>query len=147
MMAWVENNVDPPPPTEYSVEKGQVKIPLSSGARKGIQPVVELFVDESKLTRAAPGEKKEFRVKVQAPDVLGHTVALEWDPLGVGEYTKLDIQPGPEITFEMPHTYDEPGVYFAGVRAASHRSGDTKTDIALAWNLDRVRVVVECCRM
>jgi hypothetical protein len=142
MMAWAENNVDPPPPTEYSVENGQVKIPLSAEARKGIQPVVELFVDESKLTRAALGEKKEFRVKVQVPDGLGHIVALEWDPLGVGEYTKLDIQPGPEISFEMSYTYDEPGVYFAGVRAASHRSGDTETDIALAWNLDRVRVVV-----
>ncbi|SPJ78330.1 uncharacterized protein FTOL_06719 [Fusarium torulosum] len=143
MVAWVENNVDPPPPTEYSVEKGQVNNSPSAEARKGIQPVVELFVDESKVTRAAPGEKQEFRVKAQVPGGIGYIVALEWDPLGVGEYTKLDIQSGPEIAFETSYTYDEPGVYFAGVRAASHRSMKTETDIALAWNLDRVRVVIE----
>jgi hypothetical protein len=143
MVAWVENNVDPPPPTEYSIEKGQIKIPSSAESRKGIQPVVELFVDESKVTRGTPGKKQEFRVKAQVPDGLGYVVALEWDPLGVGEYTKLDVQPGPEIAFKTSHTYDEPGVYFAGVRAASHRNMKTETDIALAWNLDRVRVVIE----
>ncbi|KAM0345707.1 hypothetical protein ACHAPU_006362 [Fusarium lateritium] len=147
MMVWVEHNVDPPKPTKYIVEKGQVKLPSSATARRGIQPVVELLVDQSKLIRIAPGETEEFRVKVQVPDGVGQIVALEWDPLGVGEYAKQDIQAGPEIEFGISYAYEEPGIYFAGVRAASHRDGDTETNVALAWNLDRVRVIVECCRL
>ncbi|RBR08942.1 uncharacterized protein FIESC28_10122 [Fusarium coffeatum] len=143
MMAWVENNVTPPTPTNYTVVEGQVKVPLSVSARKGIQPVVELFVDNSKRAHVAPGEIKEFHVKAQVPDGVGQIVALEWDPLGIGEYTKIDIDVGPEVDLRFSCAYKRPGVYFAGVRAASHRDGNTETEIALAWNLDRVRVVVE----
>jgi hypothetical protein len=143
LVAWVENNVNPPTPTNYSVVQGQVEVPLSASVRKGIQPVVELFVDNSKRTQVAPGETKEFHVKVQVPDGVGQIVALEWDPLGIGEYTKQDIDVGPKIDLRLSYAYRNPGVYFAGVRAASHRDGNNKTRIALAWNLDRVRVVVE----
>lgn len=145
LMVWVENNINPPVPTNYTVVEGQVEVPLAASARKGIQPVVELFVDSSKRTQVAPGEKKEFHVKVQVPDGVGQIVALEWDPLGIGEYTKQDIDVGPEIDLRFSYAYKKPGVYFAGVRAASHRDGNTETNIALAWNLDRVRVVVEPC--
>ncbi|RFN54518.1 hypothetical protein FIE12Z_1173 [Fusarium flagelliforme] len=143
LMAWVENNVNPPTPTNYTVVEGQVEVPLSASARKGIQPVVELFVDNSKRTQVAPGETKEFHVKVQVPNGVGQIVALEWDPLGIGEYTKIDIDVGPEIDLRFSYAYRKSGVYFAGVRAASHRDGNNETKIALAWNLDRVRVVVE----
>ncbi|KAG5761636.1 hypothetical protein H9Q69_007207 [Fusarium xylarioides] len=68
LMAWVENNVTPPTPTNYTVVEGQVEVPLSASARKGIQPVVGLVVDDSKRTQVAPGEEKEFHVKVQVPD-------------------------------------------------------------------------------
>lgn len=145
LMAWVEDNVDPPTPTNYTVVEGQVKVPSSASARKGIQPVVELFVDNSKRTQVGPGQKKEFHVKVQVPDGVGQIVALEWDPLGIGEYIKKDINVGPEIDLRFSYAYEKPGVYFAGVRAASHRDGNTNTKIALTWNIDRVRVIVEPC--
>ncbi|CAG7559043.1 unnamed protein product [Fusarium equiseti] len=143
LMAWVENNINPPTPTNYTVVEGQVEVPLSASARKGIQPVVQLFVDNSKGTKVAPGEKKEFQVEAQVPDGVGQIVALEWDPLGIGEYTKQDINIGPKVDLRFSYAYKKPGVYFAGVRAASHRDGNNGTKIALAWNLDRVRVVVE----
>ena len=145
MMAWVEHNVVPPTPTNYTIVKGQVEVPLSASERKGIQPVVDLSVDNSKRTQIALGEIQEFHVKVQVPDGVGQIVALEWDPLGIGDYTKIDIDVGPEIDLRFSYAYKKPGVYFAGVRAASHRDGNTETNIALAWNLDRVRVVVEPC--
>lgn len=143
LVGWVENNIVPPTPTNYTVERGQVVIPSSASERKGIQPVVELSVDGYKRTQVAPGAKKEFHVKVQVPDGVGQIVALEWDPLGVGAYTKKEIVVGAEIDLRFSYAYEKPGVYFAGVRAASHRDGNSKTEIALAWNLDRVRVVVE----
>jgi hypothetical protein len=145
LMAWVENNVNPPTPTNYTVVEGQVEVPSSASARKGIQPVVELLVDDSKRTQVAPGEYKEFHVNVQVPDGIGQIVALEWDPLGTGEYIKKDIEMGPGIDLRFSYAYRKPGVYFAGIRAASHRDGNTETEIGLAWNLDRVRVVVESC--
>ncbi|KAJ4253818.1 hypothetical protein NW762_010213 [Fusarium torreyae] len=143
LVEWVEKEVKPPTPTNYTINNGQVEVPSSAAARKGIQPVVDLFVDNSKGTQVSPGESKEFHVKVQVPDGVGQIVALEWDPLGVGEYTKKEIGVGAEIDLKFLHAYEKPGVYFAGIRAASHRDGNAKTNIALAWNLDRVRVVVE----
>ncbi|KAM0547305.1 hypothetical protein ACHAPJ_010440 [Fusarium lateritium] len=143
LVEWVENRVKPPAPTNYTINNGQVEVPSSAAARKGIQPVVDLFVDNSKGTQVSPRESKEFHVKVQVPDGVGQIVALQWDPLGVGEYTKKEIPVGTEINLNFSYAYEKPGVYFAGVRAASHRDGNTKTNIALAWNLDRVRVVVK----
>ncbi|KAF5650472.1 hypothetical protein F25303_4356 [Fusarium sp. NRRL 25303] len=49
LMVWVENNVTPTNSTV--VVERQVEVPLSASARKGIQPVVELFVDASKRTQ------------------------------------------------------------------------------------------------
>ncbi|KAF4971615.1 hypothetical protein FSARC_1614 [Fusarium sarcochroum] len=143
LVEWVENKVKPPTPTNYTINNGQLEVPSTATARKGIQPVVDIFVDNSKRTQLAPGESTEFHVKVQVPGGVGQIVALEWDPLGVGEYTKKEIEVGPEIDLNFSYTYETPGVYFAGVRAASHRNGNAETKIALAWNLDRIRVVVE----
>ncbi|KAF5684290.1 hypothetical protein FDENT_6795 [Fusarium denticulatum] len=71
LVVWVKNNVTPPTPTNYTVVEGRVEVPLSTSARKGIQPVVELFVDDSKRTQVAPGEKKEFHLKFQVLDSVG----------------------------------------------------------------------------
>lgn len=142
LSAWVEDGVVPPTPTNYTVEAGQVKVPSLASERNGIQPVVELLVDGGKRTQVSPRESKEFSVKVQVPNDIGQIVALEWDPLGVGEYTKKDIDVRSEVDLHFSYAYEEPGIYFASVRAASHREGNAETQIALAWNLDRVRVVV-----
>lgn len=145
MVVWVEKNVNPPTPTNYTVVEGQVEIPLSASACKGTQPVIELFVDGSQRTKVAPEEKKEFHAKVQVPNGVSQIVALEWDSLGIGEYTKSDIDVGPEIYWRFSYAYSKLAVYFTGIRAASHLDGNIETKIALAWNLDRVRVVVEPC--
>ncbi|KAF5679329.1 hypothetical protein FCIRC_6174 [Fusarium circinatum] len=55
LMVWVENIITPPTPTNYTVVERQVEVTLSASVRKGIQPVVELFVDDSKRTQSMVG--------------------------------------------------------------------------------------------
>ncbi|KAL6922454.1 hypothetical protein FSST1_006480 [Fusarium sambucinum] len=143
LSAWVENDVNPPKPTNYTVVNGQIEIPSNVSERLGIQPVVELLVDGTKRAQVAQGEDKVFTVKAQVPDGIGKIVTVEWDPLGLGEFTKKDIEVGSQVDVQFSYSYEKPGVYFASVRAASHRNGNTDTEVGLAWNLDRVRVIVE----
>ncbi|USW55113.1 hypothetical protein Slin15195_G084320 [Septoria linicola] len=126
LSAWVEDGISPPAPSNYTVVNGQVQVPCTASERKEVRA----------------GEPVDLHVNVQVPPGVGQIVALEWDAFGKGEYVKKDIEVGVALDVKFSHVYDQPGVYFAGVRAASHRQGDTTTDIALAWNLDRVRVIV-----
>ncbi|XEV01129.1 hypothetical protein FSHL1_006416 [Fusarium sambucinum] len=143
LSAWVENDVNPPKPTNYTVVNGQIEIPSNASERLGIQPVVELLVGGTKRAQVARGENKAFTVKAQVPNGIGKIVTVEWDPLGLGEFTKKDIEVGSQVDVQFSYSYEKPGVYFASVRAASHRNGSTDTEVGLAWNLDRVRVIVE----
>ncbi|PIA91485.1 hypothetical protein CB0940_09941 [Cercospora beticola] len=142
LSAWVEYGIEPPTPTNYTVEDGQVRIPSAASERKGIQPLVELLVNGTKRAEVKSGGRIEFNVEAEVPTGLDQIVALEWDAYGTGEYAKKDLEVSQALSVQFSHVYEEPGLYFAGVRVASHREGNTRTDIALAWNMDRVRVIV-----
>ncbi|PPJ60826.1 hypothetical protein CBER1_10817 [Cercospora berteroae] len=142
LSAWVEHGIEPPAPTNYTGENGQVRIPSAAPKRKGIQPVVELLVNDTKRVKVRPGERTEFDVKAEVPTGLGQIVALELDAYGTGGYVKKDFEVGEALSIRFSHVYEQPGVYISGVRVTSHREGNTMTGIALAWNMDRVRVIV-----
>lgn len=134
--------MSPPPPTNYTVNTGRVQVPSLASERKGIQPVVELLADGSKRVQSPLGQSVNFTVKAQVPNQIVQIITVEFDPQGTGEYTKKDMQIGCEVELRFSFSYDKPGVYLASVRVASHRDGRTITEIAMAWNLDRVKVVV-----
>ncbi|GIZ48054.1 hypothetical protein CKM354_001112900 [Cercospora kikuchii] len=142
LSAWVEFGIEPPTPTNYTVQDGQVRIPSAASERKGIQPVVELVVNGTKRAEVASGNEINFNAKAEVPTGFGQLVALEWDAYGNGEYVNQDFEVGEVLNVQFSHVYEEPGLYFAGVRVASHREGNTTTEVALAWNMDRVRVIV-----
>ncbi|KAI9151357.1 Polysaccharide monooxygenase Cel61a [Paramyrothecium foliicola] len=145
LSAWVERGVSPPPPTNYTVKDGRVEVPKCASKRQGIQPIVNLAVNGSKRIQIRPGDSVEFVVIVQVPSGTGQVVSLEFDPAGVGAFTKVDHDVADEVYLQFSHTFTEPGEYFAGVRAASHREGRTDTDAALAWNMDRALVARASC--
>lgn len=143
LSAWTEKGIEPPTPTRYTVEKGQVKVAASASERRGIQPVADLTTGGKKWIKVKAGKPATFQVHIEAPPKTGFIVSTEWDFYGVGEFTqksfgKIRRVVDTEVTF----TYNEPGVYIPAVRVASQRDGDTKTQFAQAFNLGRTRVIV-----
>jgi hypothetical protein len=146
LSAWVEKGVAPPVSTSFTVKEGQVHVPPSAAARKGIQPVVELKVNGGVRTEVAVGKPVTFTATIETPPGTGSVVAADWDFDGSGEYPtpeQLSDHRSTRVAVTASHAYTRPGVYFAAIRATSQRQGDAETPYARAQNLGRVRVVVK----
>jgi hypothetical protein len=146
LSAWVEKGVAPPVSTSFTVKEGQVHVPPSAAARKGIQPVVDLKVDGGVRTEVAVGKPVTFTAMIETPPGTGSVVAADWDFDGTGEYPtagQLSDHQSAKVTVTASHAYTRPGVYFAAIRATAQRQGDAETLYARAQNLGRVRVVVK----
>lgn len=141
--AWAERDIPPPESTSYKVRDGQVTVPASASARKGIQPVVTLTVDGGDRAEVCVGEAVEFHAVAEAPPGTGVIVSAEWDFDGEGAYPEPgQLTPQSEVRLTTTHTFNSAGTFFPAVRVASQRDGHTTTRYALARNLARVRVVV-----
>jgi hypothetical protein len=145
---WVEQGVKPSE-TVYRVADGQVEVPDTAAARKGVQPVVTLKVNGSVRTEVAAGEPVTFSGVIEVPAGAGHVVAAEWDFAGVGEFTETAVIPSPtthaptaRVKVTASHAYAEPGTYFPVLRAAAQREGDARSPHCRVENLARARVVV-----
>ena len=141
---WVEKGVAPSPSTVHTVTKGQVHIPATAAARKGIQPVVDLKVNGAVRVNAAVGQPVNFVAAIEMPPGTGPIAAVDWDLEGTGEYATPGTlaTKGPSARVTATHSYSKPGTYFAAIRATAQRQGDTDTLFARVQNLGRVRVVV-----
>jgi hypothetical protein len=145
--AWVEKGLPPPPSTEYEVVDGQVVVPPTAAARKGVQPVVAVTANGGECAEAAVGETVAFDARIQVPPGTGLVVAADWDFEGAGdfpasepfEFVSID---GSSVTVKGSYAFSAPGTYFPALRATSHRQGNSTTRFARVQNLGRVRVVV-----
>jgi hypothetical protein len=143
--AWVERGLPPPADTAFEWRDGQVHLPTSAVARKGVQPTVEVSANGAVRADVRAGQPVEFAALVEAPPGTGTIVSAEWDFDGSGEYRESAATiDGSAIRLELAatHAYAAPGTYFPALRVASHRRGDTATQHARIENLGRVRVVV-----
>jgi hypothetical protein len=142
---WVERGLAPPPSTEYQLVDGQVLVPPTAAARKGIQPVVTLTVDGHSSAMVAAGEAVQFCGIAEVPPGAGTIVSAEWDFDGSGEYafTEAGIEGDyNQITVTTAHTYAQSGTYFPVLRITSQREGDPHTPHTRILNLGRTRVTV-----
>ena len=111
--AWVEAGVAPPRSTRYDIVDSQVVVPNNAGARRGIQPAVDLKVDGATQVDVAAGETVSFRARVQVPPRTGQVVAVDWDFTGIGSFMPTDIgRPRETVVVRTTFTYTTPGVYF-----------------------------------
>ncbi|KAL2831034.1 hypothetical protein BJY01DRAFT_260665 [Aspergillus pseudoustus] len=145
LSAWVEGGVEPPVPSRYVVEGGQVSLQALGAKRGGIQPLVELTVDGgNNRTEIQAGEAVAYRVRAEVPRGMGKIVSVEWDFEGTGEFVRGELKKvSKSVDIKVKHVYGAAGTYFPAVRVASHKDGDTETAFARALNLGRVRVVVD----
>jgi hypothetical protein len=145
---WVEKGIEPPASTNYKIEDGQVVVPSKASERKGIQPIVNLTVNEGKKVQTKVGNKVTFTAVVELPVHTGKVVLAEWDFEGAGTFPisqkviSFD-EKNNRATIKTTYKFSKSGTYFPTLRVASQREGDAKTPFTRIQNLDRLRVVVK----
>lgn len=142
--AWVEKGTPPPANTNYRMADGQVVLPATAAARRGIQPVVTIAANGRARAQVRPGQAVRFTGTVTAPPGTGKVVRAEWDFDGKGDYPeRASVKGGSEsVTVSTSHTFDKPGTYFVTLRGFAQRQAAAGTPFAQLRNLARARVVV-----
>ena len=145
LSAWVEKGIVPPQSTSYKIEDGQITLPTSADARKGIQPVVSLLVKGGKRVEVTAGQSVTLSGAITAPPGAGKVIAADWDFDNTGTFAASSriAAPARRVTVSITHRFDKPGTYFATLRGIAQRNGDRNTPYARIQNLDEVRVVVK----
>lgn len=144
LSAWVEKGIEPPASTQYRIVDGQVVVPPTAAARKGMQPVVALTVNGKARADVAVGRPVRLVGTIAVPPGAGSVVAARWDFDGAGTFTTTSPVPkgAKTVTVSITHRFDKPGTYFPALKGISQREGDMQTPYARIENLGRVRVVV-----
>ncbi|HEY7134392.1 MAG TPA: hypothetical protein VIB48_04935 [Acidimicrobiia bacterium] len=145
--AWVEKGLAPPPSTVYEVVDGQVKVPATAAARRGIQPVVTLTANGGARADVAVGDAVEFEGVIDVPPGAGTVVAAAWDFEGTGDYPVVEpfddvSSSSSRVRLTQSYSFAEPGTYFPALLATSQRHGDVEAPFGRVHSLGRVRVVV-----
>jgi hypothetical protein len=140
---WVEEDVAPPPSTNYDVVDGQVLVPVDATQRRGIQPVVSLTVNGDVRADASAGSELTFRAVAEVPEGTGLIVEVAWDFDGSGRFAEAEsVAAATKVVVERRRSFAEAGTNFPAVRVVAQRDGDQASPFARLQNLARVRVVV-----
>ena len=141
---WVENGVEPPRNSQYSVEDSQIKVPYEADKRGGIQPVVHLCANQDeRRVEVKSNQSIPFRAVAKVPTEQGCIVQISWDYEGVGNWQSVTVEKAESYTeIYSNYTYSEPGTYFPAIRVGSSRECLLDERYVIPLNLDRVRVVV-----
>ena len=143
--AWVERGVAPPANTSYQVVDGQVVVPATAAARRGVQPTVALTANGSARAEVKPGQQVSLAATIAVPPGTGKVVWAHWDLDGSGKFVTraaLPARPQASATVRTSVSYDTPGTYFVTLKVESERHGNTASPYARIQNLARARVVV-----
>lgn len=142
---WVEKGVAPPASTAYSIADGQVIVPATAAARKGIQPVVTVTANGRARAVVKPGQTVRFVATIAVPPGTGSIVGATWDFETAGTFpvkAAMPVAPKATMTLTASHVFAKPGTYYPALRVASERHGNVRSPYARIQNLGRVRVVV-----
>ncbi len=145
LSAWVERGVAPPANTSYRVVDGQVVMPATAAARRGIQPVVLLTANGAARAEVKPGQAVALFATVTVPPGTGRVVSARWDLDGSGRFTTtaaLPPKPQPRAALRSSVSFAKPGTYFVTLKVESARQGLPASPYARIQNLARVRIVV-----
>jgi hypothetical protein len=147
LAAWVERGIAPPPSTVYELDDGQIRVPATAAARRGIQPVVELRANGAERTEVAVGEPVVFSGSAEVPPGTGTIIAAEWDFEGEGDFPVKEPLTNEDLSYESKrftheYAFAAPGTYFPALRVTAQRLGQVDNPHGRVMNLGRVRVVV-----
>ncbi|TXC70276.1 tannase/feruloyl esterase family alpha/beta hydrolase [Sphingomonas ginsenosidivorax] len=145
LSAWVEQGIAPPSSTAYRIDDGQVIVPGTAAARRGIQPVVSVTANGAVKAVIKRGQTVRFAGTIETPPGTGRIVAAAWNFDGKGSSVTPSAVPTPQarLTVSATHAFARPGTYYPSLLVASERNGDRRSPYARIQNLGRVRVVVQ----
>jgi hypothetical protein len=141
---WVEKAVLPSE-TRYEVVDAQIVLPATAHERRGVQPVVRLTANGKARAEASIKETVSFSAEIEAPEVGGAIILVEWDFEGVGDFPAKDrtLWRGDRLRANSAHTYARPGSYLAAVRVTYQRREQIGSTHGLAQNIARVQVDID----
>lgn len=149
---WVERGIEPPAITDYRYEQGQILLPETAKARRGVQPVAKLTANGSECLHVKAGETVTFRCLAQLPEGAGQITFVDFDFEEHQEFPAVNLfatsgrfvssDENGEV-YEADHVYTQPGTYFASVRVRAERHGDKSGPFTQVKNLARARIIVE----
>jgi len=147
LAAWVERGVAPPPSTAYELVDGQIRLPTTAAARRGIQPIVDLTVNGAVRAEVGVHESVVFSAVVEVPPGAGTIIAAEWDFEGNGDFPIVEPFTNEDMSYASTritceYRFATPGTYFPALRVTSQRMGQADNPHGRIMNLGRVRVVV-----
>ncbi len=169
-IAWVENDIPPPPSTVYSVERGQVIPAAAASARRGLQPVIDLRVNGQSRAEVTLGEPVSLTAHVEMPPEAGLLVDYSWSlteagnaalsvqtPEATGRVEQYDAilgdaqeqsrtleTPQTELQLARSVTLPSAGRYILRLTVHGQRDGlSAPTDRTLLQNFQDVQIVVD----
>lgn len=147
LAAWVEKGKIPFESTKYSYADGQIEVPFPAEERKGLQPVVNAYVNGKKSVKVKVNETVNFTADIEVPHNTGKVTAAAWDFENTNDFSNLESfvlsQNGERARVTSKHTFSRSGVYFPVIKVQSSRTGTLDDIFVQCKNLDRVRVIVE----
>lgn len=145
LIAWVEDDVEPPASTSYGLEGAALQLPGDASQRSGVQPVVHATANGSPTIAVACGEAVTLAVEAAVPPGAGTVVAVSWDFAGDGAAVAVAGIDGSsaEIHGTVEHVYTEAGTYFPAVLVVAQRDGDLASPFGRIENVGRARVLVQ----
>ena len=168
LSAWVEKGIAPLNRTTYTLgEDGQIHTEPDVSKRYGIQGIPTLKANGEKCAHVKVGQCVRFTVDVEVPQGAGDVTeilfaqkekelaAKDTESNGVARLMlgedmwdgALAFEKGAKGKVHTAHAetvgcYDKPGTYFATVRIATNRKGESDP-FTQVLNLDRARIIVE----
>jgi hypothetical protein len=113
-------------------------LPEKASQRLGIQQVVSLTSKGTTHATVKKGQSITFRAQTEVPPNAGTVTSIVWDFEGTGDFVERDSGKARDKNdVEVTYTYRKAGTYYASVRVAVHRKGDTKSpyaQVAQPWS-------------
>ncbi|KAH8896056.1 hypothetical protein GQ53DRAFT_779340 [Thozetella sp. PMI_491] len=141
--SWVEAGKVPPQSTKYSINNSQIVVPALASDRLGIQPTVDLKVNDAASASVQVGQSVTLKASVLMPPEGGKIVSAGWDILGTGEFSAVqDLVPIEATELQITVSYPNAGTFIAGIKVTAERYGNPNATYALVANIGRARVTV-----
>lgn len=144
MMAWVEQGIQPPPSTQYTISNGQVLPAEQASVRKGLQPVIDLTANGGARAVVGVNEPVNLVAKMQMPPSAGLITQFNWTVGAANEPATVLADPKPLVNVTRTITFDTPGTYAVTLNVNGQRDGLVAPfNQTLLPNFKVVRVVVQ----
>lgn len=144
MMAWAERGIEPKPSSRYTIVNGQVILAPDAGARKGLQPVINLTANGGDRAVVGVNQPVNLVAEIQMPPTTGQITQFNWTFGSTNEEATILAKPKQLADVTRTITFAAPGTYVVRLNVNGQRDGLVAPfNQTLLPNFKVVRVVVQ----